>query len=370
MNIKDPVLGIAISSLLLGGCASITNQAGSWKESLSASEEVTDYEDRLGLGVYAAIGIGASRLEPDTSELANWDPNDRVEPAGQVTIGADLTKHFSIEGHSADLGSAGLSPSGRINYHINGVSALLYAGGDRHRYRRQGLTAYGRIGAGALENTAVGNVPFIQDNSTHMLFGAGVEYMTPFGVGLRAEGISFDKDVRYAQIGLMYRTGRKQNIRRPKLAEAPRVIPPPPPPPVVAAAAPPPPPPVYTPPAPLPEPNRCDGLSGVLEGVGFHTDSAGLTSESTLILDEVAYTLSTCGGIEVEVEAHTDSVGSESYNQSLSEKRAQSVVDYLTTRGLDRNRLKASAYGESSPIDTNATADGRERNRRVEVYVR
>lgn len=372
---RRKILSIAAGSLLATGCANMqggfNNQMPQWEipQWLDTSSEVRDYEDRLSRGIYAVAGMGPSRLEPDTTQLNGWDPNDRVEPAGQITIGADLTKHLSVEAHSADLGSAGLSPQGRINYHINGISALIYAGENRHRYRRQGLKPYGRIGLGAMENTAVGDVPFRKVNGTHVLFGAGVEYMTPIGVGIRAEGIAFDEDARYAQLGLMYRTGRKTEIKRPKLAQIPKPLPPvpkPSPQPAVAAAIPPPPP----PPPPMPAPNLCEGLTGVLEGVGFHSDSAELTSESTVILDDVAYTVSTCAGVEVEVSAHTDSVGSESYNQSLSERRAQSVVDYLSGRGLDRDQLNPTAFGEMEPIDTNSTAEGRKRNRRVELYAR
>jgi len=261
-----------------------------------------------------------------------------------------------VELHSADLGSAGLSPTGRINYHIDGISGLLYAGGNRDRYRRQGLTAYGRAGVGFLENTPVGNVPFEKVNGTHLLLGAGLEYMTPKGLGVRVEGISFEKDAKYAQLALIYRTGRKHRVDEPKLAQVPKPVLKP----VAAAAAPPPPP----PPPPL---YPCVGLSGVLEGVGFHSDSAELTTQSTLILDEVVYTLNKCRSAQIEISAHTDSVGAESYNQLLSERRAQSVVDYLGARGLDTSRLIPAAYGESSPIDTNKTAEGRARNRRVEL---
>lgn len=363
MTKVSSVTAVALSSLFLGGCTTADFGNFDLRGAFDTSKEVTDYEDRLTRGIYAAAGIGPSRLEPDASEVPSYTVNDRVEPAGQVTLGVDVTKHLSIEAHSADLGSAGFDPGGRINYHINGISALIYGGGNRDRYRRQGLKPYGRIGLGALENTPVGPVPFVKDNATHLLLGVGVEYMTPIGVGLRAEGISFDEDVQYAQLALMYRTGRKQEIRRPKLAEAP----PPPPPPVIAAAIAPPPPP---PPKPMPVLDPCAGLSGVLEGVGFHTDSAGLTSESILILDDVAYTLSQCKEAQVEISAHTDSVGSEQYNQSLSERRAQSVVDYLSTRGLVRDRLNPVAYGETSPIDSNATPEGRKRNRRVELYAR
>ena len=350
------VAAAATGALFLGGCSTFGGQSDGF-----------DYEDRLSRGIYAVAGIGPSRLEPDTSAVNGVDPNDRVEPAGQITLGADLTKHFSLEAHSADLGSAGLSPTGRINYHINGVSALFYAGGNRDRFRRQGLTAYGRVGVGLLENTPVGDVPFEQVNGTHLLFGAGVEYMTPIGVGLRAEGVSFDEDVRYAQLGLMYRTGRKQKIVRPPLAAAPRPVPR-----VAAAEAPPmPPPPPYIPtPAPEPAVNLCAGLDGVLDGVKFHTNSAELTSGSIDILENISRKLSTCESLQVEISAHTDSRGAEAYNQALSERRAQSVVNYLSASGLDRSRLTATAFGESSPIDSNASAEGRARNRRVELHAR
>jgi len=272
---------------------------------------------------------------PDASQVAGVDPNDRVEPAGQVTLGADLTKHLSIEAHSADLGSAGLSApgggnGGRINYHVNGVSALVYAGGNRNRFRRQGITAFGRLGYGSLENTPVGDVPFEQVNSNHFLIGAGLEYMTSFGVGVRLEGVSFDEDVQYGQLGLIYRTGLKQEIIRPKLAQASAPVKEEPE--VAAAVAPPPPlpPPVVIPAPVAPVVNQCAGLNGVLDG----------------------------------------SIGAESYNQSLSERRARSVAGYLSANGISRNRLTATAFGETSPIDTNRTKEGRALNRRVELYAR
>ena len=178
--------------------------------------------------------------------------------------------------------------------------------------------------------------------------------MTPIGVGIRAEGISFDEDAKYAQLGLMYRTGRRLKIKRPKLAAAVAK------PPVVAAPAPP----------PVAKPNLCNSPVGLQEEVTFHNDSAELTSQSTLILNEVANTLTNCESILVDVSAHTDSVGTDTYNQVLSEKRASSVVNYFGTRGLDRNRFTTTAFGESKPIDTNETDHGRARNRRVELYSR
>ncbi len=314
------------------------------------------YEDRLSRGLYAVAGIGPSFMEPDTTRVEGWDPNDRVEPAGQLTIGADLTRHLSVEAHTADLGSAGLSApeqgrEGRINYHVNGVSALLYAGGNRNRFRRQGLTAFGRLGYGELENTAIGDVPFRQVNSNHVLFGAGVEYMTSSGFGLRAEGVSFDTDARYAQLGLMYRTGRRQESEQPKIAEVQQPVEP-----AIAAA--------------IPAADPCVAISGILDGVNFHTDSAGLTHESQLILNNVADTLGGCAQKQVKVTAHTDSIGDEDYNKTLSKKRAVSVVKYLVAQGVELERFEARVFGERQPIASNDTVDGRSQNRRVELYAR
>src|SRR5690606_35516976 len=71
----------------------------------------------------------------------------------------------------------------------------------------------------------------------------------------------------------------------------------------------------------------------------------------------------------VHIVGHTDSTGSEAYNQALSERRAEAVARCLEGRGVDASRLRAEGWGESEPRDTNATAAGRQLNRRVEVYV-
>ena len=67
------------------------------------------------------------------------------------------------------------------------------------------------------------------------------------------------------------------------------------------------------------------------------------------------------------VEGHTDSIGSEAFNQKLSEERASKVVGYLTNNGVDSERLKSVGFGETTPIKSNTTAAGRATNRRVEV---
>lgn len=94
------------------------------------------------------------------------------------------------------------------------------------------------------------------------------------------------------------------------------------------------------------------------------------TADSVAILDQAIDALNRYPAIKVELDGHTDSVGTDTYNQGLSERRAQIVSDYLTAHGVDASRITAvKGFGETAPIDTNATKEGRARNRRTEVKV-
>lgn len=104
-------------------------------------------------------------------------------------------------------------------------------------------------------------------------------------------------------------------------------------------------------------------------GVTFAFDSANLRPEFHGTLDRVAETLREYGQTIIEIAGHTDSVGSEQYNQSLSERRARAVADYLVARGVSRDRLIIVGAGETRPVASNETEAGRAENRRVEVTV-
>ena len=94
------------------------------------------------------------------------------------------------------------------------------------------------------------------------------------------------------------------------------------------------------------------------------------TSDSIAILDQAIDALKRYPDIKVELDGHTDSIGTDAYNQKLSERRAQIVNDYLIAHGIDTSRITAvKGFGESQPIDTNATKEGRARNRRTEMKV-
>lgn len=101
--------------------------------------------------------------------------------------------------------------------------------------------------------------------------------------------------------------------------------------------------------------------------VTFASGSSNLSPQFRGTLDKIGATLTEYEKTYVDVLGHTDSVGSDAFNQTLSEQRSQTVADYLTGRGVQRARLATRGYGESQPRASNTTEEGRAQNRRVEI---
>lgn len=118
---------------------------------------------------------------------------------------------------------------------------------------------------------------------------------------------------------------------------------------------------------PTPEPLFEGRKELILKGVNFDTDKWNLDDADKAILDPVAVSLNEWPDVKVEVQGHTDSSGGDKHNLDLSQKRAQSVMDYLVSKGVNAARLTAKGYGETKPIADNKTKEGRAENRRVEL---
>lgn len=103
--------------------------------------------------------------------------------------------------------------------------------------------------------------------------------------------------------------------------------------------------------------------------ITFDTDSHQLKNQFHNTLDSVVLVLNEYKSTMITVMGHTDSTGSEQYNQNLSVQRAISVANYLSNKGVAQQRLAASGYGEAFPVAPNDTKEGRTRNRRVEVQL-
>jgi OOP family OmpA-OmpF porin len=106
----------------------------------------------------------------------------------------------------------------------------------------------------------------------------------------------------------------------------------------------------------------------VLHGI-VDFDESNIRSESIALIEEAAAKLKEYGNLGVVIEGHTDSQGSLEYNQKLSLRRAQAVSDYLVRLGIDRRRMVVIGKGSAEPIATNATPEGRMKNRRVVIVV-
>jgi outer membrane protein OmpA-like peptidoglycan-associated protein len=129
---------------------------------------------------------------------------------------------------------------------------------------------------------------------------------------------------------------------------------------VAQAPAPPPPPAAVAPPV---------QQKIVLRGVNFDFDKATIRADAASILREAASILKTNANVRVSVEGHTDSVGSDAYNLKLSLRRAAAVQAFLEKEGVAGGRMSTRGFGESQPVASNDTDDGRAQNRRVELKV-
>ena len=112
-----------------------------------------------------------------------------------------------------------------------------------------------------------------------------------------------------------------------------------------------------------------EGTSEILKNVFFDTDKADLKKESKAELDKLYALIQSHPNIHVEIAGYTDDRSSHDYNQVLSEARAVAVVEYLIEKGLDKNKIVARGFGETQPIASNETDEGRKLNRRIEYMV-
>ena len=151
-----------------------------------------------------------------------------------------------------------------------------------------------------------------------------------------------------------------------------KVYTPPPPPPPPAPPPPPPPPPPPTPPPspPPPAPPPAPRAEYVFEDVHFDFDRYSLRPGAARVLDEVVAALGEDPNLSIQIEGHTCNIGTAEYNLALGDRRANSVQEYLTSRGVGAERLQTVSYGEERPMHDNSREETRRLNRRAALVVR
>lgn len=332
---------------------------------LPAALADTDHDrDR---GIYIGVGTGIGYLNPDDSDT-NIQVEEREDIAGQIYLGMDINRFLGAELQYSRLGTAELSGNGTLDYSEASISGLLYGfNSTRNHIKRTGLRGFGRFGIGRLYTDAE-NVEHVQSNDYHLLLGAGAEYGFSNGLAVRGEYLSYDHDAKYIQFSVLFRFTSHPDETE-KLAPASPVTN------IVTATS------SDSDNDGVPDARDlcpdsiisaevdgvgCPVFDGTVDGVNFQSNSAQLTRGAELILDRATAELMNFPKTLIIIKAHTDSVGAASYNQDLSERRANSVARYMAARGITPDRLKPEAYGESQPIADNATKVGRFKNRRVE----
>ena len=110
-------------------------------------------------------------------------------------------------------------------------------------------------------------------------------------------------------------------------------------------------------------------LVNLPDGVTFDVGSAALKLQFRDTLDKIAASMVQSPDSLIDVYGHTDSTGSDAFNQTLSESRARTVAGYLSSRGVSATRIRSQGFGETMPVADNATEEGRAKNRRVEIKI-
>ncbi|WP_372716897.1 OmpA family protein [Immundisolibacter sp.] len=312
---------------------------------LSANVLATDLDDRW------YLSAGAGYVFPDDNRdriSTGWDVEGA--PSAFLGVGKTINEWLNVElnakGHSFDLGGG----NGNWDQWGATLDGLIFFN------RNAKFSPYAVVGAGMMRSDTK------LDNADGPIAEAGLGFMHT----LNEDGDTLRAEVRHRWdfANLDVPGGNKNHndwvlmvgvtIPLGKRPEAPAPMP-------VAMAEPAPPPP--PPPAPVTE-------TVVLKDVNFCFDCDTLSAQAQQKLDYDAMAIvEHHPDATFEVAGHTDSIGSEMYNEALSQRRVDSVRTYLIQKGVDGSRMTARGYGESQPVADNATAEGRAQNRRVELRI-
>ena len=298
----------------------------------------------VGVDLFGAIPLKGTRKTADFGGGAGAYGGYQFDlhPSVRLALLANPEFSFFPSDNPVNTNSGRQSDSDVISVMgLLGGPRLTFGGGDKHLFL-DGRGGYYRELSGPLNSAGAGyNV------------GGGFSFEFARGTSLTISG-------RYNESFMRAQRGKHENFRFVTAGmgiehrfNAPE--------PIVEAQPPPPPPP---PPPALPMKKKL-----ILRGVNFDFAKANIRSDARPVLDEAIATLKEAGDVVVSVEGHTDSVGTNASNETLSVRRARAVAEYMQRGGIAADRMRISGYGETRPIAGNDTADGRAQNRRVELRV-
>ena len=334
---------------------------------------------------YIGGGIGQSKANIDDERIirslmdsgasAVTFSSDQRDTAYKLFVGKQLNRNFALEAGYFDLGKFGFkaatTPPGSLNGDVGfrGVNLDLLA----QLPLSERFSVYGKLGMNYARANAHFNGnrlfaltnPNPSEDKLNAKVGLGLEYKLTQALAIRGEAeryrlndaVNNRGDVDLYSINLVYKLGK------PAAKMPVKYIPPPEP--VVQEAAPAPVVQAAPPPKPMPVSEKVTFSAEAL----FDFDKSAVKPDGKRALDELMKSMQ---GMNTEVMitvGHTDSIGSEEYNQKLSVRRAEAVKAYLVSTGVDATRIYTEGKGEAQAVADNKTTEGRAKNRRVTVEV-
>ncbi|MNK34826.1 Outer membrane protein A precursor [compost metagenome] len=331
---------------------------------------------------YIGAGVGQSRATIDEPRLraslaANGETvtgfsKDQRDTGYKLFVGRQLNQYVAVEAGYFDLGKFDFKSTTSGNGVLNGQAAFRGVNLDLlgQLPLSQRLSLLGRVGMHYTKtNTEFSGNRLLGSTNTHASerklnakVGLGLEYKFSEALALRGEveryrlndAVGNRGDADLYSVSLVYKLGRPASAT-PAYQPAPEVAP------VVAMPAPV----IVAPPAPAPVSEKVSFASEAL----FDFDQSALKPQGKAALDQLLGQLTDMDLEVIVTVGHTDAVGPDTYNQKLSQRRAEAVKAYLVAQGVETSRVYTEGKGETQPVADNTSAAGRAKNRRVTVEV-